>query len=53
MYRVLSIKPSSYYDWLSRDISEQQTHRNRCELLVKVLTVKLVSATAVSDYTQS
>ena len=28
-------KPSSYYDWSSRDISEQQIHRNHCELLVK------------------
>ncbi len=35
MCRVLSVKPSSYYDWLSRDISEQQVHRNQCELLVK------------------
>ena len=29
------LKPSSYYDWSSRDISEQQIHRNHCELLVK------------------
>ncbi|MGP5011810.1 IS3 family transposase [Psychrobacter glacincola] len=35
MCRVLSVKPSSYYDWSSRDISEQQIHRNHCELLVK------------------
>ena len=35
MCRVLKIKYSSYYDWLSRDISEQQIHRNHCELLVK------------------
>ena len=35
MCRVLKIKHSSYYDWLSRDISEQQIHRNHCELLVK------------------
>ena len=35
MCRVLSVKPSSYYDWLSRDISCQQIHRNQCELLVK------------------
>ena len=35
MCHVLKIKPSSYYDWLSRDISEQQVHRNQCELLVK------------------
>ena len=32
MCRVLKIKHSSYYDWLSRDISKQQIH---CELLVK------------------
>ena len=35
MCRVLRVKHSSYYDWLSRDISEQQIHRNHCELLVK------------------
>ena len=35
MCRVLKIKHSSYYDWLSRDISEQQIHCNHCELLVK------------------
>ncbi|WP_087945602.1 IS3 family transposase [Psychrobacter sp. P11F6] len=35
MCKVLAIKPSSYYDWLSRDISDQQIHRNHCELLVK------------------
>ena len=35
MCRVLSVKPSSYYDWISRDISKQQIHRNHCELLVK------------------
>ena len=35
MCRVLNVKPSSYYDWSSRDISEQQIHRNHCELLVK------------------
>mgnify|MGYP003430192615 FL=1 len=35
MCYVLSVKPSSYYDWSSRDISEQQIHRNHCELLVK------------------
>ncbi|WP_095532759.1 IS3 family transposase [Psychrobacter pasteurii] len=35
MCRVLKIKHSSYYDWLSRDISKQQIHRNHCELLVK------------------
>jgi putative transposase len=31
----LKIKHSSYYDWLSHNISEQQIHRNHCELLVK------------------
>ncbi len=35
MCRVLSVKPSSYYDWLSRDISDQQIHRNQSELLVR------------------
>ena len=35
MCRVLSVKPSSYYDWLSRDLSAQQIHRNQSELLVK------------------
>ncbi|WAI87287.1 hypothetical protein SC65A3_01003 [Psychrobacter sp. SC65A.3] len=35
MCRVLKIKPSSYYDWISRDISDQQIHRNQSELLVK------------------
>ena len=35
MCRVLSIKPSSYYDWLSRDLNKQQIHRNHCELLVR------------------
>ena len=35
MCRVLNVKPSSYYDWLSRDISKQQIHHNHCELLVK------------------
>ena len=35
MGRVLSVKPSSYYDWINRDISDQQIHRNHCELLVK------------------
>ncbi len=36
MCRVLNIKHSRYYDWLSRDISDQQIHRNQCELLVRV-----------------
>jgi hypothetical protein len=35
MCRVLKVKPSSYYDWINRDISNQQIHRNQCELLVK------------------
>jgi transposase InsO family protein len=35
MCRVLSVKPSSYYDWINRDISEQQIHRNQSELLVR------------------
>ena len=35
MCRVLKVKSSSYYDWSSRDISDQQIHRNHCELLVK------------------
>lgn len=32
---MLSVKPSSYYDWLSRDISDQQIHPNHSELLVR------------------
>ena len=32
---MLSVKPSSYYDWINRDISDQQIHRNRSELLVR------------------
>ena len=35
MCRVLKVKHSSYYDWLSRDISEQQIRRNQSELLVR------------------
>ncbi len=35
MCRILNIKLSSYYDWRNRDISEQQIHRNYCELLVR------------------
>ena len=35
MCRVLSVKPSSYYDWISRDLSDQQINRNHCGLLVK------------------
>lgn len=33
---VLDVKPSSYYGWVNRDISEQQIHRNHSELLVRV-----------------
>ncbi len=35
MCHVLRVKPSSYYDWLGRDISDQQIHRNQSELLVR------------------
>ena len=35
MCKIFDIKPSSYYDWIKRDISAQQIHRNHCELLVK------------------
>ena len=35
MCRVLSVKPSSYYDWLSLDISAQQINLNQSELLFK------------------
>ncbi len=35
MCRVLSVKPSSYYDWMSRGLSDQQIRRNQCELLVR------------------
>lgn len=35
MCRVLSVKPSSYYDWINRDISDQQIHGNQSKLLVK------------------
>ncbi len=35
MCRVLRIKPSSYYDWLGRDISDQQIYRNHPKLLIK------------------
>jgi len=36
MCHILDVKPSSYYDWMNRNISEQQIHRNQCELLVRV-----------------
>ena len=32
---MLGVNPSSYYDWAKRGISDQQIHRNQCELLVK------------------
>ena len=35
MCAVLEVQPTSYYDWLTRDISNQQIHRNHCLLLVK------------------
>ena len=35
MCRVLNVNPSSYYDWINHDISEQQIHRNQSELLVR------------------
>ena len=35
MCKILDIKSSSYYDWKKRDISAQQIHLNRCELLIK------------------
>jgi len=35
MCRVLNVKPSSYDDWINRDISEQQIHCNQSELLVR------------------
>jgi hypothetical protein len=35
MCKVLAVKPSSYSDWMNRDISDQKIHRNQCELLVK------------------
>ena len=36
MCHVLDVKPSSYYNWINRGISNQQIHRNQCELLVRV-----------------
>lgn len=35
MCQVFDIKPSSYYDWVGRDLSDRQIHRNHCELLVR------------------
>ncbi|GAF55509.1 LOW QUALITY PROTEIN: mobile element protein [Psychrobacter sp. JCM 18901] len=36
MCHVLDVKPSSYYNWINRGVSNQQIHRNQCELLVRV-----------------
>ncbi len=36
MCKVLAVKPSSYYDWINRSISNQKIHHNQCELLVRV-----------------
>ena len=36
MGHVLDVKPSSYDNWINRGISNQQIHRNQCELLVRV-----------------
>ncbi len=36
MCHILDVKPLSYYDWINRDIHEQQIHCNQCELLVRV-----------------
>ncbi len=36
MCHVLDVKPSSYYNWINRGISNQQIRRNQCELLVRV-----------------
>lgn len=36
MDHVLDVKPSSYDNWINRGISNQQIHRNQCELLVRV-----------------
>lgn len=36
MCHVLNVKPSSYYNWINRGVSNQQIHRNQCELLVRV-----------------
>ena len=36
MCHVLDVKPSSYYDWTKCDISNQQIHHNKCELLIRV-----------------
>lgn len=35
MAKVLEVSLSGYYDWLKRDISPREQHKNRCELLVK------------------
>ena len=36
MCHVLNVKSSSYYNWINRGVSNQQIHRNQCELLVRV-----------------
>ena len=36
MCHVLDVKSSSYYNWINRGVSNQQIHRNQCELLVRV-----------------
>ncbi len=36
MCHVLDVKPSSYYNWINRGISNQQINRKQCELLVRV-----------------
>ena len=36
MCHVLNIKSSSYYNWINHGVSDQQIHRNQCELLVHV-----------------
>ena len=35
MAKILEVSLSGYYDWLKRDISPREQHKNRCELLVK------------------
>lgn len=51
MCRVFDIKPSSYYDWVGHDLSDQRIHRNQCELLVRAGQVKPNSDTVSSGYT--
>lgn len=35
MAKLFEVSLSGYYDWLKRDISPREQHKNRCELLVK------------------